>query len=586
MERREFLERLGFVAGGIALLPEPVLRALASELPQATLADKAYPAAINLNQVGYLPSARKVASIANAPTGGSPAFRVVSMPSASEVFSGTCSDAKLDEASGDTIALADLSEVAKPGTYRVEAAGMTSDPFTIAPDIYRRSLYLTARSFYGQRCGCEVDLGDGYKHPACHADGAYHSTSGKEGKAKHLGGWHDAGDYGRYVVNSGVSTATLIYAFDLFPQAVTALQLDIPPHHRHLPDLLAEARWNLDWMISLQDNDGGVWHKQTSEQFCAFIMPQADKLTSYIIGSGHAPYKTTAATADLAATAALASRVYHPFDRHYAHHCLKVARKAWQWAVEHPHEIFDNPPGIGTGGYGDKDLSDELMWASAELFHTTGEAQYEAQFLAGLIAHAAPLSMPPPGWGNLFSLACFAYTQSPHAKAEGQNLLRPAFAQAAARLIETAGSNGYGHTLTPAGYGWGSNSGCANDSVLLLLADRLEPNPAARAVALDNLHYLLGRNCHGVSWVTHLGARPFMHPHHRPSAADGIVAPWPGLLSGGPNRHPGDPAARTLPQMPPMRMWLDDERAYSMNEVAINWNAPLVFLLAAANMMA
>ena len=542
MERRVFLERLGYVAGGIALLPEAVRHALASELPQTVLAEKAYPAAIHLNQVGYLPNARKVASVANAAAGGSPAFRVVSVPSGAEVFTGKCSDAKLDEASGDTIALADLSAVATPGTYRVEAAGMVSDPFTVAPDVYRRALYLSARSFYGQRCGCEVDLGDGYKHPACHAEGAYHPTSGRAGKAKHLGGWHDAGDYGRYVVNSGISTATLIYAFELFPHATSGLRLDIPPHHRHLPDLLAEVRWNLDWMISLQDGDGGVWHKQTSEQFCAFIMPQADKLTSYIIGSGHAPYKTTAATADLAATAALASRVYRPFDHHYADHCLKVARKAWQWAVEHPAEVFDNPPGIGTGDYGDKNLSDELMWASAELFRATGEPQYEAQFLAGLIPYTAHLSMPAPGWNNVFSLACFAYTQSPHAKAEGQALLRPAFAEAAARLIETAGSNGYGHTLTLPGYNWGSNSGCANDSVLLLLADRLEPHPEARALALDNLHYLLGRNCHGVSWVTHVGARPFMHPSppskrcgwHRGAVA-GPALRW----SQSPSRRPG-----------------------------------------------
>jgi endoglucanase len=101
--------------------------------------------------------------------------------------------------------------------------------------------------------------------------------------------------------------------------------------------------------------------------------------------------------------------------------------------------------------------------------------------------------------------------------------------------------------------------------------------------ALGNLHYLLGRNCFGVSWVTHVGANPFQHPHHRPSAADDVAAPWPGLMSGGPNARPGDQIARTLPKLPPMRMWLDDQSAYSLNEVAINWNAPLVFLLAAAH---
>ena len=116
----------------------------------------------------------------------------------------------------------------------------------IAPDVYRRALYLSTRSYYGQRCGCKVDLGGGYQHPVCHKDGAYHPTSGRAGKAKHLGGWHDAGDYGRYVVNSGISTATLMYAFEMYPKAWAGLSLDIPKHHKHLPDILAEVRWNLD----------------------------------------------------------------------------------------------------------------------------------------------------------------------------------------------------------------------------------------------------------------------------------------------------------------------------------------------------
>jgi endoglucanase len=123
----------------------------------------------------------------------------------------------------------------------------------------------------------------------------------------------------------------------------------------------------------------------------------------------------------------------------------------------------------------------------------------------------------------------------------------------------------------------------ANQSLLLLIADHLHSDNTLRQTALNNLHYLLGRNCFGVSWVTQLGLRPFQHPHHRPSAADGIAAPWPGLLSGGPNAHGGDQIADQLPKQPPMRMWVDDQRAYSLNEIAINWNAPLVFLLAGAN---
>ena len=154
---------------------------------------------------------------------------------------------------------------------------------------------------------------------------------------------------------------------------------------------------------------------------------------------------------------------------------------------------------------------------------------------------------------------------------------------AASTLVSQASKSGYGHTLRAEDYIWGSNSVAANQSLLLLIAHRLQPDAKLFEAALGNLHYILGRNCFGVSWVTQVGSQPFQHPHHRPSVADGIAKPWPGLLSGGPNAHPSDAVAAKMAKQPPMRMWKDDELAYSLNEVAINWNAPLVFLLAAAN---
>jgi endoglucanase len=147
------------------------------------------------------------------------------------------------------------------------------------------------RAFYGQRCGCAVDLGGGYSHPACHRVGAYHPSSGRGGPLDNHGGWHDAGDYGRYVVNSGITTGTLLWAWELYPGALRNLKLAIPESGTKLPDYLAEIRWNLEWMLQMQDDDGGVWHKQTSEQFCEFIMPQADLFTSYVIGTGAAPFR-------------------------------------------------------------------------------------------------------------------------------------------------------------------------------------------------------------------------------------------------------------------------------------------------------
>jgi endoglucanase len=581
MDRRELLKYMG--AAGVTLHSFASAVAASSQGDVLGQGSPSGSAGIFLNQVGYLPAGAKQATIRLADAGKRD-FLVRSLADHVIVLNGKLGPVATDEASGDQTSVADFSSLRGAGRYQLEMAGVISDPINIAPDTYASALRVTVRGFYGQRCGCAVDLGDGYKHPACHGDGAFHVSSGKSGTLPNHGGWHDAGDYGRYVVNSGISTGSLLWAWELYPSALRGLSLAIPESGGKVPDYLAEIRWNLEWMLQMQDTDGGVWHKQTSERFCAFIMPQDDKLTSYVIGTGSAPYKSTAATADLASVMAIATRCYGPYDAAFAQRCLTAARQAWSWAVAHPDVQFENPPGVSTGGYGDRGLSDELAWASAELWRTTGEDQYEKAFLAGLPGNRDALTIAAPGWGDVSSMACWTYTLAERkGDAAVKSRIKEATLTAAAPLLERSRQNGYGNTMELRNYVWGSNSIAGNQSLLLLIAHHLHPDNAAREAALNNLHYMVGRNCLGVSWVTQLGVRPFQHPHHRPSAADGIAAPWPGLLSGGPNAHGGDSVADKMPKQPPMRMWLDDQRAYSMNEIAINWNAPLVFLLAAAN---
>jgi endoglucanase len=584
IRRRSFLKSIGAAAAASTLSRH--LHALA----QAPLASTYTAPPILLNQLGYLPNHAKFATVllTNLPnpaaTPPPTTFRVLSH-NHTVVHQARLSTPTLDEASGDTTAQADFSSLTQPGTYHLEVAGTLSDPFTIGPTVYAEALRLTARSYYGQRCGCAVHLGNGYYHPACHLDGAFDPTSGRSGIVPNAGGWHDAGDYGRYIVNSGITTGTLLWAWELYPDALHSLTLDIPESHDTLPDFLAEIKWNLNWMLSLQDpTDGGVWHKQTSLHFCAFILPQDDHLPSEIIGTGSAPYKSTCATADLASVMAIAARCYRPFDRAFAARCLTAARRAWSWTRKFPNVSFNNPPTVSTGNYGDPTCSDELLWASAELFRTTHEPQYEAALLDAIQPLLPDLKITVPSWNNVASMGLWTYALATDANSTLTTAaIQQATQAAAAELIARVHTSGYGNSLSLTDYHWGSNSDAGNQSLLLLVANHFQPSAAAIDAALSNLHYLLGRNCFGVSWVTQLGHRPFQHPHHRPSASDGIAAPWPGLLSGGPNAQGGDPVANALPQAPPMRMWLDDQRAYSMNEIAINWNAPLVFLLAAAN---
>lgn len=574
MRRRAALKIAGFSAIAAAISRKLALAGTSAASAQVEMA---------FNQAGYLANSEKIATMAVTDAANAE-FQIYSVGSKETVFHGRLGGTVADAASGDQVAFADFSGWTRPGTYRLVAQGKRSEPFLIDNDVYRDPLKISMRAFYGQRCGCAVDLGGGYRHATCHGSGAYHATSGRKGAVANHGGWHDAGDYGRYIVNCGITCGTLLWAWELYPEVLRGLSLDIPESGGKTPDYLAEIRWNLEWMLSLQDEDGGVWHKQTSEQFCSFVMPEQDHLTSYIIGTGASPYKSTIATADLAVVAAIAARCYGAYDSAFASRCLAAARRGWSWTIDHPNIVFTNPPGIGTGGYDDKHCNDAILWASAELWRTTGDAQYEKAFMNGAEVLPPETVIKEPSWADVAPMAYWAYAL---AERKGSDALRSRIVKQTIKVAETfitrRNLSGYGTTLANADYIWGSNSVAANQSLLLLMANHFQPDRRAVEAALGNLHYLLGRNCFGVSWVTQIGTNPFQHPHHRPSGADGIAAPWPGLLSGGPNARPGEPIGRALPKLPPMRMWMDDERAYSLNEVAINWNAPVVFLLAAAS---
>jgi endoglucanase len=537
---------------------------------------------IKVDQAGYLPNAPKVAIVVSKNASGE--FTLRNSAGGAVAFKGKLSAAVDDADSGDHVQAADFSALKKPGKYYLDVAGVgRSWNFSIGPDAYARAFYLAMRSYYGQRCGTAVDLGPefpGFSHEACHLEGGFHASSGKSGAHVSKGGWHDAGDYGRYVVNSGLTTGTLLWAWEMFhPKA----KLSLPESGNGTPDILNEIKWNLDWMLTMQDTDGGVWHKQTSERFCGFVMPEKDTLVSYVIGTGQEPFKSSCATGDFAAVMAVAARAFKPFNAAYSAQCLRAAKQAFAWMEQHPNVTYRNPQGVGTGAYGDGNCADEHLWAAAELWRTTGEKAYEDYFLAHYGGFRTQIrAVGPQGWGSVSNMALWTYALGGGKNTDAVWQIRSDSVAAADKIVERSAANSYRMSMTARDYVWGSNSVAANYGMQLLVANALEKKAKFVEAALDNLHYLLGRNTFSMSWVTQVGENPFLHPHHRPSGADTNAAPWPGLLSGGPNGSKNqDPAMRQLPDgLPPMKSWLDEQEAYSANEVAINWNAPLVFVLA------
>jgi len=568
----------------MALVVGVVLAALSIFPAVSARADEAPQVAIKVDQVGYPLDGPKVALV-SVPA---KTFELRRAGDNSVVFHGNLSPGIIDPNTLDEVQAADFSKFRQTGSYYLNVPGVgRSWTFTLGRNVYQRTYYLAMRAFYGQRCGMAVDLGaefPGYSHAACHQHGEFHISSGGSGQRNNIGGWHDAGDYGRYMVNSGISTGTLLWAAEMFGSKLKQIELKIPETGNGTPDILNEARWNLQWMLQMQDGDGGAWHKQTSESFSGFVAPEDDRMPSEVIGTGSAPYKSTCATADLAAVAAIAARVYKPYDAKFSAEALQAARNAWTWAEKNPDVTFKNPPGVSTGEYGDTNCADERLWAAAELSRTTGEAAYNDFFLKHYAEFLPNLDSPPAeNWSSVGALALWTYAlSSPRGlDARAVKAIRDRTVSAAHAVVARTSANPYRVSMQGRDYVWGSNGVAAGYGMYLLIANMFQPTSSFADTARDNLHYLLGRNAFSLSWVTRVGDHPFQHPHHRPSGDGKQAQPWPGLMSGGPNAGRGDAVLAALPaDLPPAKVYADQSASYASNEVAINWQASLVFLLA------
>ncbi|MYM70898.1 cellulase [Duganella sp. FT134W] len=555
------------------------LLALASAGVTATAAD-----GIKLNQLGFLPGADKVAVVpAAAAQGAASAFSIVRAGSDTVVQSGTLGPAVNAPESGDTVRLARFASLQTPGRYQLRVAGLPdSPPFEISASAYQAVNAAALKAYYFNRAGIALDAARAgiYARAAGHPDTQVLIHASAASPSRPAGssisspkGWYDAGDYNKYIVNSGISTYTLLAAYEDFPAYFQAQRLNLPESGNGVPDILNEARWNLDWMLTMQDPaDGGVYHKLTNLRFDGMVMPAQATEPRYVV------QKTTAAALDFAAVMATASRVYAPYDAALSTRMRAAAQQAWRWAQAHPRDYYPQPADVATGEYADNDVSDEQAWAAAELYITTGDAAYYQAL------HAPDLAATVPSWSDVRGLAWLSLAR--HRKALGaaadQALIARRVDGLAQQLAAAWQQSPYGITLQKQDYVWGSNAVVLNQAMVLLHAYRLNGKRAYLDAAQSGLDYVLGRNAVELSFVTGYGARSALHPHHRPSVADGIAAPVPGWLVGGP--QPGQQDKQDCPQpypsALPARSYLDHACSYASNEIAINWNAPLVYVSA------
>jgi len=516
----------------------------------------------------------------------------------------------LDVPSGDAVHIIDFS--AFKGTGRGFALGVGAErsrPFEIGAGIYHKLKYDALSYFYHNRSGIEIAMpfagGAQWTRPAGHLSDQSVPCAPNSGCSYSLdvtGGWYDAGDHGKYVVNGGISVWTLLNLYErsqFIGKSTAALAdgtMNIPERKNGVPDLLDEARWELEFLLKMQvpavqPKAGMVHHKIHDKAWTALgLAPHEDPMPRFLYPV------STAATLNLAAVAAQAGRIWKTIDPKFSARCIAAAERAWAAAAANPG-ILARPGGEGGGPYDDKYVEDEFYWAAAELFITTKRPEYR-QYLAsspnflkvtsnlrGGEGEGLPSSMT---WQEVAALGTLSLAVVPGAL--------PATEQKTARNAVVAAADSYMAILKQRGFRvpidwgkenqspWGSNSFLLNNLIVLgLAADFTDARKYLNAV-VAGMDYILGRNAMDQSYVTGYGTRPLVNPHHRfwafQSNSKFPHAP-PGAVSGGPNSGLQDPyvKAANLVDCAAEKCFADNIEAWSANEITINWNAPLAWVL-------
>ena len=558
-----------------------------------------------VNQVGYFPHGSKIAAYANTAT--SP-LKWELLDGGQVVSSGNTVPFGLDSASGENVHIIDFSSYMRPGKgLSLRVGNDVSPPIEIGNELYHRLKYDALHYYYHNRSGIELKMpyaeDKKWERPAGHLSSdravACAPEAGCNYKLDVSGGWYDAGDHGKYVVNGGVTVWTLLNLYERTKFLGTSLgdfadgKLNIPENRNRMPDLLDEVRWELEWEMRMQVPDGQpragmVHHKIHDRSWTALgIRPdEAEKKMMRFLRP-----VSTAATLNFAANAAQCGRIWKGIDDAFAGKCLMAAEKAWQAAKANPQVMAAPNDNSGGGPYDDSEITDDFYWAAAELWTTTQRDEFRNFVTASPWHNKFPMyagnSTASFDWARTDALGKISMaTVSNGVEGNTQNQMKLQIVEAADTYLKLISETGYSVPFkgSPDGkYPWGSNSFILNNTVIMGLAYDFTKQKKYFDGVIDAMGYIFGRNPLGQSYVTGYGSKPLENPHHRfwsyqvdkrfPTAP-------PGCVSGGPNSGLQDPyvQAAGLKGCAPEKCFVDNIEAWSANEITINWNAPLVWI--------
>lgn len=547
---------------------------------------------IQTNQVGFFPKSTKKVTIVNPQANDK--LLIINKNTNRVVSELNIPNSTTYEHSGELVSTVELPQLVQPGQYDIELKKGKQQTTVIVSQHWLTPLTkATIKSFYYQRAS--IQLPEAYagkwKRTAGHSDDQVYVHSSAATSSRPEGtiisspkGWYDAGDYNKYIVNSGISCYSILAAYEDFGAYFDTIQVNIPESQNDIPDVLDELLWNLRWMLTMQDEDGGVYHKLTHANFSGFVMPEQATKKRYVVK------KSTAATLDFAAVLAQSSRVFQAFETQlpgFSDSCLNAAIKAYDWAEENPNILYQQKsmntefnPAIKTGEYGDKKVDDEFFWAACELYITTQNKKYINK------EYLETSNFDVPGWPSVGTLGLMSLYRHLNVSNKGypKYLIKEKLLSLIEKTYQLPADNPYQTVMGTKknDFHWGSNSIAGNQAMVLFMGYQLTKSKKYLEACIGNLDYILGRNATGFCFVTGFGNKSPMHVHHRQSGSDTILEPVPGLLAGGPGRDAlNDCGVDTYNTTFPALSYTDSQCSYSTNEIAINWQAPLLYLSAA-----
>lgn len=528
---------------------------------------------ITLNVLGYHPNHQKEAFLVNTTA---VEFEVLRLENMEVVFRDSIDAPKSpDLSTGDYLSIMDFTRLKTEGEYIIqvvdrEGHALTSGSFRISDDIYNVAVIASLQSFYYQRCGTEVQNKSPWSHKFCHIDDAmfYFDPSHKMNVS---GGWHDAGDYNKFSLNTAFSAALLLYLYEMNPAFFVDGQLEIPESSNGIPDILDEASWALKWLLKMQDGSGGVFHKVSQKMWIGEMLPTDEKSEERYI------FKiSSTATADFSAVTAIGAKLFREFDPYFSMQLAEASIHAWSYLEHHkviqPLGGFRNPSDVVGGEYGDDIDTDERQWAAIELYKLTNDEKYLDYFTR----YFNPLRderLPVLSWKNvqIFAYHSFLQADLPDKYIRNQTEMRDYLVWNAEAIFNKQERNNYQNLNHHTEYYWGSNSVGLGYAYELIQMYRVTGDEKYQKAVLDQLHYVLGRNPFGISMVTGVGSRSVQDPYHQFSKV------------GGSNNHSyiRKYFIRRVLSKYPGKNYEDLYENYMVNEVAINFTA--VFLYVAAS---